>query len=226
MPLSPDTLTVLSYWEQVWFTSGRTPSAAETLSACRNLSAQSLARILRSEDFQTACANRGIDALPEAKLLAPEQLALANTLLDLTDTRTPSQKLKALGISPRKYSAWQKQAVFRAYLARRAEDLFGDALPEAHTALMRNVQQGDLASIKLFYEISGRWSSKTVGELNVEFLMMKIIDILTRRLSAYPEILTQIADDLSTLAPGPTNGVAALNVETIPGIVEHQELEF
>lgn len=227
--LSPDELTVLAYWEQEFFTSGRTPSANDTLKATR-LSAAVVGRVLRSENFITACANRGIDARADAKLLTPEQLALANSLLDLTDTRTPTQKLKALEIPPRRYSAWQKQPAFRNYMQNRAEELFGDAMPEAHTALMRNVQQGDLPSIKLFYEISGRWSSKTVGELNVEFLMMKIIDILTRRLSGHPEILETIADDLAMLAPGPAKGEGTIAINVLPDAspreVEFSELEF
>lgn len=210
MPLSSDELIVLTYFEQEWFLNHRLPTASETVKKTA-LSAHTVSRVLKSTNFVTACANRGIDVIPEAKLLTPEQLALANSLLDLGDQRSPSQKLKALEIAPRQYSAWCKQPIFRQYMQRRAEDLFSDAMPEAHSALVRNLQNGDLNSIKLFYEMTGRWSPKYSGELDIQYLMMKIIDILSRRLAAHPEILESIADELSELAPA-RQGLQELNV--------------
>jgi DNA-binding transcriptional MerR regulator len=198
MPLSHEIITVLTCYEQHWYTDNKLPTVDKVVKET-GFPRNEIRTILASLEFQEACANRGIDVNTEAKLLTPTQLALANTLLDFSDMATPAQKLKRLGVSPRQYSAWMKQKAFADYLRTRSEELFSDALPEAHAALVRNLQNGDVSSIKLFYEISGRWSSKTAGEVNIEFLMMKILDILYRYISD-PETLRLIANELGALA--------------------------
>jgi len=198
MPLAHDELTVLTFFEQCWFLENRVPTINQTIKET-GLANDTVRKVLASAGFQEACENRGINVPLEGKLLNPLQLALANTLLDFGDLATPGQKLKRLGISPRQYSAWLKQKAFKDYLSKRSEELFSDAMPEAHAALTRNIQNGDLASIKLFYEISGRWSSKTAGEVNIEFLMMKILDILYRHIPD-PEVLKAVAEELGQIS--------------------------
>ena len=208
MPLSHEEVVILTYVEQCWYLESRIPTLDKIVKET-SLDRAAIRTILASSIFQEACSNRGIDVNHEAKNLTPNQLALANTLLDFSDLATPAQKLKRLGVAPRQYSAWLKQTAFKSYLKTRAEELFDDAMPEAHSALVRNLQNGDLPSLKLFYEISGRWSSKTAGEVNIEFLMMRILDILYRHISD-PEQLRAIADELGALAGIPTKTNPAL----------------
>lgn len=198
MPLSPDVVTILTTYEESWYLENKLPSLDKTIRSS-GLPRDRVRQVLASAEFAEACQNRGINVPVDGENLTPQQLALANTLMDFSDLATPAQKLKRLGVAPRQYSAWLKQKAFKEYLRNRSESLFTDAMPEAHAALIRNLQLGDVSSIKLFYEISGRWSSKTAGEVNIEFLMMKILDILYRHISD-AETLTSIANELGQLA--------------------------
>lgn len=64
------------------------------------------------------------------KTLTPLQLAVANTMLDLIDTRSQKKKLQDLGVSTAVYSNWLKDPNFNNYLRTRAENLMGDASHE------------------------------------------------------------------------------------------------
>jgi hypothetical protein len=145
-------------------------------------------------------AERGITVDEPSESLTAEQLVLANTLLDLSDKRTERQKLQALGIPSAKYTAWKRDPGFAAYMRERAELALGDALPDIHMALIDTAKRGDISGIKLAYEITGRFNSKSANEVNIELLLLKIIEILQRHVDN-PVILQNIAGDLSLLAP-------------------------
>jgi hypothetical protein len=198
----------VDFIEQYWYEYAGTPTVNQ-ISLSTGLSENFIRDKMLDPDFQEALKNRGLDILPTAQFLTPEQLATANMLLDFSDERTTRQKLNALGISHRQYSAWLKQRAFKQYVTNRAEQLFGDAMPEAHLALVGNVKRGDLNSIKLFYEMSGRWSSKTIEETNIEFLMMKLIEIIQRHITD-PVALAAIAEEIGGLMPSNNSPVGAL----------------
>lgn len=199
MPLSQTEYEVLNYIEQEYMLSRFVPSA-EVISERLGISLQKIKSLWDRPDFKAGLTARGIDLRTNSNgVLTSDQLACANTLLDFADTRSDKKKLQDLGIATQTYQGWLKDPAFSDYMTRRAEALFGDVMPDAHRALADNVRRGDLGSIKLFYEMTGRWSSKTVGELNIEFLMMKILETLQRHISD-PATLTAISDELLNLA--------------------------
>lgn len=164
-------------------------------------------RFLKSGIINEALERRGI-ILADLSMLRPEQLAAANAILDFSDHRSQKTKLNELGISTTQYAAWLKQPNFQRYVKQRAEALLGDVQHEAHASLLKNVQRGDLNSIKLYYELTGRWSSKTVGDLNVEFLIIKVIESIQKHVRE-PEVISAIAEDLNGILNGvPNSGVA------------------
>lgn len=142
--------------------------------------------------------------------LAPEELALANSLLDFADNRSFVKKLKDLGMTSTKYQQLLKKPEFASYLRTRSESLLKDALPEAHLALIDNVRRGDLQSIKFFYEISGRFSSNDQG-VNVAELLSRILEIIAKHVQN-PEQLRAISNDFAALDK-------PSNVDIVPGTV-------
>lgn len=198
MPLSQTEYEVLNFVEQEYMLSRFVPST-EVISERLGISAGTIKKLWDRADFKAGLTARGIDLTRSNGILSAEQLACANTLLDFADTRSDKKKLQDLGIASQTYQGWLKDPGFSHYMMQRTEALFGDLMPDAHRALADNVRRGDLGSIKLFYEMTGRWSSKTVGELNVEFLMMKILETLQRHISD-PATLTAISDELLNLA--------------------------
>lgn len=98
-----------------------------------------------------------------AEMLTPKQLIVANTLLDTIDTRSEKKKLQDLGVSTATYQAWCADPVFRDYIVARAEKLLGPAQADAHLALVDQVKGGNLAAIKYYNEIVGRFAQDHGG---------------------------------------------------------------
>lgn len=214
MPLSQTEYEVLNYVEQEYMLSRHVPSA-EVISERLGISVQKIKSLWERADFKAGLTARGIDLRKNSNgVLTAEQLMCANTLLDFADTRSDKKKLQDLGIASQTYQGWLKDPGFANYMMQRAEALFGDLMPDAHRALADNVRRGDLGSIKLYYEMSGRWSSKPVGELNVEFLMMKILETLQKHISD-PATISAISDELLGLA---ANSNPGREVKALPSV--------
>ena len=158
--------------------------------------------------FQNALLARGISPQAVAGLkhngvVTVQQMNVINTLLDKMDTRSDRKKLADMGVASQTYQGWCRDPAFNAYVTKRVEALFPNMVNEATRALGDNVTRGDMSAIKLVYEMTGRWSSKTVGELNVDFLLMKVIETISKHVTD-PIALEAIASDLSGFAQMPS----------------------
>lgn len=196
---------LLNYIEQVYLLDGFVPSKDACCSAV-GCSEQFYKDQHKNELFVKRLADRGIPTAQDAKQLAQagalteEQLACVNTLLDFSDRRSRTKKLADLGINSQKYQAWLRDPAFQYYIRQRSENLLPDAMHEVHGALLDTAARGDTSAMKLYYEMTGRYSTKTVGEVNVEFLMMKIVEVVTKHVTD-PAALEAIANELSVLSP-------------------------
>ena len=200
MALNENEYELVSYIEQEYLLSGSIPTKDVCLEKL-SISSKKYDDLWKREDFKNALMSRGISQrlLEGAEIngvLTPKQMLAINTLLDINDTRSDAKKLKDLGIPTATYSGWQRDPAFRAYLHQRTELLFGDALTEANRALYDNVKRGDLGSMKQLWEMTGRWSSKPVSEMNIEWVLMKVIEVLQRHITD-PSQLSAIAEELA-----------------------------
>lgn len=210
MPLTNEQRDIVNFIEYWWNThddiNSKMPSN-QTLRDGLNMDAVKVGKLLKDPAVDKALENRGI-TLADVTLLLPEQLAAANTILDFSDSRSQKKKLEELGVTTQRYQGWLKQDKFQRYMRQRAEALLGETQHEAHTSLLRNVQRGDLNSIKLYYEMTGRWSSKTVGDLNVEFILIKVVEAVQKYVKD-PVAIQQIAFELQGLVGSGSNGTPA-----------------
>ena len=204
-PLTYNQKTLINFLEEWWFShddlNQKFPSQQMIVSRTKLPTAE-VTRYLKDKKVLAALDSRGI-IYADITLLLPEQLAVANVILDFSDRRSQKVKLNDLGISTTKYSAWLRQPKFQRYLRYRAESLLGNTQHEAHTALLKNVQNGDLNSIKLYYEVTGRWSSKPAAELNLEFILLKVVESVQKYVTD-PAAITAIARELGELLPNPS----------------------
>ncbi len=212
-----DRNNIVNFIEGEYLVKGSVPTTA-SISEAVFLDSDTVERHLKSKELIAMLARRGIDL--HSNGLTPEMLAVANVMLDFGDRRSKTEKLKSLGVTTQQYNGFVKNRHFNEYVTKRAEQLLPDSMHEAHTALLKNVERGEVQSLKLFYEMTGRHipTSQTNGlnGANVETIVNQIFDIIVRRVKD-PEALRAISDDLGSLVGNlrPTNGGAVIS-----GIIE------
>lgn len=147
--------------------------------------------------------------------LSAIQLIVANSMLNLTDTRPPKKKLQDCGVTPYQYQSWLKDPDFKQYMVDVSEGLLNDVQHEVLLSLIDKAAGGDLGAIKYYNEMTGRFveSSKTnTGGSAVDFqqMIVRIIEIVVDEVDD-PNTAARIADKLKGLVMG--NQVAGL-IET------------
>lgn len=168
-------------------------------------------RCLESEDVRNHLRTEGIrvEQLLQERTgaLSAEQLKCINTLLDFNDNRSDRQKLKALNIPSTTYAAWKKDPGFQAYMQQRAENLFGDNLDEVHRALLDNARSGDISSIKLIYELTGRHNPNAKEPINTRQVLTLVIESIMRHVKD-PAAIEAVAADLRLIIQSQQTGTA------------------
>lgn len=164
----------------------------------------------KNTDFRQALIARGVDLTPETSkgLLTPTQAILANLLFNVGDKRSVREKCEAVGISSQQYTAWLRQPAFADYLRRRAESAFSATDFQAYQSLSQLVAEKDIQGIKLFFEMRGIYNPKLQVEVNVEQVVVKVVEIITRHVSD-PNVLTAIASEIEQLEMGANSAVTA-----------------
>lgn len=233
-PLTDNQRKLIFYLEEWWHSHSsineKLPTQEQMVKDLKQDSNE-IARSLKEPSVLDALERRGI-TYADVTLLQPEQLAAANVILDFSDGRTQKKKLEDLGISTQRYNGWLKQPRFQRYMRMRAESLLGEVQHEAHVALLKNVQRGDLNSIKLYYEMTGRWSSKPAAEINLDYILLKVVEAVQKYVKD-PAAIQGIARELGSLLPQTDVGGSPVVGSAIPapltngavGAVEPAELE-
>jgi len=129
--------------------------------------------------------------------LTPDQITAIQTMLDPLDGRSYKKRLSELGITTKIWDGWKQNSSFKEYYAKRAEQILGDSIPEAHAALIDRVQSGDIGALKFYYEITGRYTGKDSG-VDIRALINRIFEIIATHVQD-PAALMAIAHDLKLL---------------------------
>ena len=207
----PKVTALIAEVEQYYLLHQRWPTDTE-LAVSLNCTEGEVRSALKNERIPEMCERRGIpdrqqelalDTAAAKNSVTPQQLAVANVMLDFSDRRSTKAKLETLGVSSQQYAGWLRSKNFQGYMRSRAEAMLGDSTHVAHTSLLKNVEGGDMKAISLFYEMTGRWSSKPASEVNVEYLLIKVLETIQKHI-ADPDVLRAIATDLGQIAnPSP-----------------------
>lgn len=197
--LTPEEWAISNAVEQFWYLDGEIPSA-EKLSKATSVPQNRVNNILHDAVVVESLAMRGINVGESNELLSAEQLAAMAVFFDTKDGRSLKKKLSDCGVTTQQWESWKRDKVFSAHLRSRAESALSTNLAETEVALMDSAHRGDISAIKLHLEMAGRWSSKTVGELNVEFLLMKILEAVQKHVKDQDAVVA-IANELMILSP-------------------------
>lgn len=194
---------MICYIEEFYKKENKFPALSKIVEFC-SMEHVDVVDALNDPVVKTALTNRGIDWSPVRKGdLSPTQIVVIETLLNISDSRPVSQKLKALGVYPATYNKWKHDSKFMDAYRQAARDLYGKSIPELHTAVIKRAIDGDAAMMKTALAISGEWDDKrSVEAMNVQFVLMKVLEVIQKHVQD-PIALTNIANEFElVLNPG------------------------
>lgn len=186
------------YFNQV----GKLPSIVRLKGEFPKVSEAKLKTDLRIAGLKLEAKGYG---LSNREYLSPEQLAVANSMLNLADRRSNRKKLDDFGISAAVYANWKKDPIYNAYLRQRSESMLGDAVSDVHLALIEAASNGDVSAMKLFYEITGRHTAGSQQDVNVKTMLVTVIESVQKHVQD-PALLQAIAADLQSASGGAIQG--------------------
>ncbi len=207
--LTPNEWAVTNATEQLYYINGSIPPT-EKIAELAGVAPSFVEKCFQDSLVVECLTGRGISVGASPDLLSTEQLAAMAVFFDTKDGRSLKKKLNDIGVTTIQWDAWKKEPVFSSHLRERAESSLLSNISETEVALMDSAHRGDISAIKLHLEMAGRWSSKTVGELNVEFLLMKIIEAAQRTIKD-KDMLEAFANEVLQLAPGAQQTQPAIN---------------
>ena len=151
---------------------------------------------------------RGIIWPPLEDTFTSEQMHAVAVMLDMVDRRSDEKKLRDLGITTRQWATWLQDDAFAEYLRDRSEKLLEHSIHEAHKGLLKGVRNGNVASVKALYEITGRYRPDEEQQIDIRRVLHTFIEVIQKYVKD-PITLQHIAMDLSAFASAEsyTNGL-------------------
>lgn len=179
---------------------GVLPTVAEAHRAWPSLSEGALSEIVRSPQFAEALRYRGIE-WEGSYGLSLEQNAVLTLLSDPTDRRSTGVKLKEMGVPMARFKAWMRTPLFSDTLRQLSENNLKDAVPVMLDRLVGNIESGDLQSIKLGLEMSGRYNPAQQQVQDARIVVMRVVESVIRHVKD-PEIRQAILSDVQSESIG------------------------
>lgn len=201
--LTTHQVRILSYCEQIFWETGLLPTPERVVSDL-GYSQRTVAAAFNEETFQTALASKGIDpvglvipgnVIKESKALSPQQIIVANRMLNLHDKRSEREKLAECQVSSQQYHAWLRQPAFVEFMRKRGEALFQSSDFAAYKSLVSNVKAGDNKSLELFFRMRGIYRPQVDVNLNIEAVLTRVIEVISTYVKD-PKVLNAIANGI------------------------------
>lgn len=194
----------------------RIPSVDDIAEFCQH-EKRTIAKVLVTDEFKTAIQSRGIPWDGYGGLSTEQHYALT-ILMNPTDRRALGAKLKSCGITYPIYRAWLKQPKFAEYVRRQSEELLVDHEADFNTVLANRGLNGDLASIKFIYELTGKHNPQNNQIVDAQRVISLLLEVITRHVTD-PNVLSQIVADITNVMPGSGSSVPGSVVKQPVGVI-------
>lgn len=194
---------ILTYYESMFWLNSSVPTHADVKERFE----------LTDKEFETyynlveePLKNRGVKLPPlhppvknrrGGSELDPFFAMACSLICDTADKRSTAAKLKSLGLTTKQWQALLRQPGHADYFQKRLNIAFGDTEHAAKLSLAKNVESGDLQSIKYYHEFTGKYKPQNETNLNLVFLLGRLMEILSKRID--PAVLAEIADEIETV---------------------------
>lgn len=201
--LSVKQIEVINWIESWWLRKGSFPPVGSLKSFFPDFD---LKESLNHELFLTSLANRGIK-LPDADdKLTNEQLAAIALMSNFRDARSPTAKLRSIGVSWTKWQGWMKNKEFKDFLHDLAASNFKDSIDVVQGGLLKAAEKGNVEAVKFYLEATGRYTPQSQETVNVKMILARILEVIQMHVKD-PAVLRSIASDFETVLAGGQPGV-------------------
>lgn len=221
--LEPWQRDMVNYVERIHSVTGAFPDDEDTLAYLRllkhEINEEDIDNAKENPLFQASMQSRGI--VLDGYFISARQLAAVSAMLNLVDRRSDEKKLRDLGISTEEWSTWMLNKNFAEYVKQRSENMLENNLHMAHMGLMRGVNQGNTASIQLYYKLTGRYDPDQEQNVNIRLVIGKVLEAIQKHVRD-PNKLNALAVEMSQIAIEAGSPVA--NNSVIPGSSTRKEV--
>lgn len=213
----------VNYVERIHSVTGAFPPDDDIVSYLRllkhDVNEEDINALKENPLFQASMQSRGIAS--SDGFISARQLAAVSAMLNLVDRRSDEKKLRDLGISTEEWSTWMLNHTFSEYVKQRSENLIDNSLHMAHMGLLRGVNQGNTASIQLYYKLTGRYDPDQESNVNVRLVIGRVLEAIQKHIKD-PAKLNALAVEMSQIAIESGSPVASSNV--VPGMSTRKEI--
>ena len=195
---------VLAASHKIWVTDRQVPtvdSVSQVLYPQGAKNKTHVAKAMATPAYRDTCEARGIPVGTMPGLTAAQSYA-AQIICNPADKRPLNAKLKSAGITSATYQNWLKQPAFSAYIKQIGEDLLKDNIAAVNAMVVNKATGGDMVAAKLVYELNGMIGANKHENQDLYQIINGLIDIITRRLAAYPQALAEISEDIGKILKG------------------------
>lgn len=206
-PMSDKELQFCSYLEQVFLLRSHIPTYEIVANALGLTGRDEYNDLLGNVRVRTYLKGIGLDLdsiqRDNRNALSPLQLLTINSLLDFNTPEPDHKKLKKLGVTGKQFAAWKSDPAFATYFKERIDKIFSEDTGEIDRALFERARDGDIAAIKFYNEITGRYRpANATGNtaVDISLILIRIQEILLRHLHQDPELLQVIGLELEAVA--------------------------
>jgi hypothetical protein len=180
--------------------------------------------VLASVQFKEVMLQRGYDFSNTAKL-SPEQVWAVSIITNPTNRRSLKDKLSQAGITYYQYKAWLNQPHFSRYVKEIGERLLDDHVQDVHTRVVERATNGDIAAMRLYYDLTGRTDSSTnkaVSDLSATVRLL--LEVITRNVTD-AATLDKIQTEIAAVTDGRGTG-NSINDFEFENIVQGEVVEI
>lgn len=199
-----DHVGTATYIESFYWTNDRYP----TLDEVEKYTGWSQAQLdLISEPINTQLKQRGhppfnfkIKKISKRRELDPNFVAACAVICDPLNKATPAAKLKLAGLSTREWQVMLGVKENADYFQKRMAKVFKGAEQSAQMTLVKNIDSGDLQSVKYYHEMTGIYRPNTETLLNLGVLLSQLMEILATYVPS--NILLEVATKFEKVIEG------------------------
>jgi hypothetical protein len=156
-------------------------------------SAIKIAEYITTEAFTLKMASIGVHL---SGGLTSRQIALLDSLSDISDKMSLSTRLRKLGISVVEFKGWLKHDAFLKAYNQFGEGAMRNAIPLAKVQLAKKMEQGDLGAIKFGFEVTGEYNPNDRKQVDAQRLVQVIFDVIEEEIKD-PELIRRIGSKIT-----------------------------